>query len=150
MVTLPSMERIERTLPSREEMVKLGSEFGSHLMAGDLVILRGDLGAGKTTFTQGIGLALGIEDVSSPTFVISRKHRSNPPLIHVDAYRLLGGAKAKLEFDDLDLDTEREDAIVVVEWGSDLAARLGEHFYLVEIDFVEGDEDSRKVVIEKR
>ena len=150
MDTLPSMERIERTLLSREAMVELGREFGSQLTAGDLVVLKGDLGAGKTTFAQGVGLALGIDDVSSPTFVISRKHRSNPPLVHVDAYRLLGGRDAILEFDQLDLDSDREDAIVVIEWGSDLAMRLDEHFYLVQIDFVEGDEDARKVVIEKQ
>lgn len=150
MTTLPSMDRIERNLSSRDEMVALGREFGSQLRAGDLVILKGELGAGKTTFTQGIGLALGIEDVSSPTFVISRRHRSNPPLVHVDAYRLLGNTSASLEFDDLDLDTEREDAIIVIEWGSDLATRLDERFYLVEISFVDRDEDSRKVVIEQQ
>lgn len=147
------MERIDRIVASREEMMALGEEFARKLSAGDLVVLKGELGAGKTTFTQGIGKALGIEDVSSPTFVISRTHRSNPPLVHVDAYRLIGNENSALEFDDLDLDTARGEAIVVVEWGSELALRLDEHFYLVEISFLEdtgSDSDRRKVVIEKR
>lgn len=148
------MERIERIVNSREEMIALGEEFGRTLKASDLVVLKGELGAGKTTLTQGIGKALGLDDVSSPTFVISRNHRSNPPLVHVDAYRLIGNEKASLEFDDLDLDTARDEAIVVVEWGSELALRLDEHFYFVEISFLEDSDsenlDGRKVVIEKR
>lgn len=148
------MERIERIVNSREEMIGLGEEFGRTLKASDLVVLKGELGAGKTTLTQGIGKALGLDDVSSPTFVISRIHRSNPPLVHVDAYRLLGNEKASLEFDDLDLDTARDEAIVVVEWGSELALRLDEHFYFVEISFLDDSDrenlDGRKVVIEKR
>ena len=148
------MERIERIVNSREEMISLGEEFGRTLTAGDLVVLKGELGAGKTTFTQGIGRALDLDDVSSPTFVISRTHRSHPPLVHVDAYRLIGNEKASLEFDDLDLDTARDEAIVVVEWGSELALRLDEHFYFVDISFPDdsggGNLDARKVVIEKR
>ena len=141
---------MERVTTSREEMLALGEDFGKSLKASDLVVLKGELGAGKTTFTQGIGRALGLDDVSSPTFVISRVHKSNPPLVHVDAYRLLGNARSTLEFDDLDLDTAREESIVVIEWGSDLAARLDDHYFLVEIDFVEGADDSRRVVISKR
>jgi len=146
------MRLIDRTVTSREEMLALGEEFGRTLKAGDLVILKGDLGAGKTTFTQGIGRALGLDDVSSPTFVISRIHRSQPSLVHVDAYRLLGSEKATFEFDDLDLDTGRDEAITVIEWGSDLAPRLDEHFFLVEISFLEADDraDARKVVIDRR
>jgi tRNA threonylcarbamoyladenosine biosynthesis protein TsaE len=134
-------------------MVALGEEFGRSLKAGELVVLKGELGAGKTTFTQGIGRSLGINDVSSPTFVISRTHKSKPTLVHVDAYRLIGNEKAALEFDDLDIDTAREETIVVVEWGSELALRLDEKYYFVEISFVEdlgANEDMRKVVIEKR
>lgn len=141
---------MERVAESREEMLALGEQFGKSLKAGDLVVLKGELGAGKTTFTQGIGRALGIDDVSSPTFVISRVHKSNLPLVHVDAYRLLGNERSTLEFDDLDLDTAREESIVVIEWGSELATRLDDHYFLVEIDFVEGEDDSRKVVISKR
>ena len=145
------MDREEEIARTRDEMLALGEEFGRSLKAGDLVVLKGDLGAGKTTFTQGIGRALGLGDVSSPTFVISRIHKSNPPLVHVDAYRLLDTKKGALEFDDLDLDTKGEDAIIVIEWGSDLAARLAERYYLVEIDFSPRDgDDARKVVISKR
>ena len=148
------MDRIERIVNSREEMIAFAEEFGRTLKSRDLVVLKGELGAGKTTFTQGIGKALGLDDVSSPTFVISRTHRSKPPLVHVDAYRLIGNEKASLEFDDLDLDTARDEAIVVVEWGSELALRLDEHFYFVEISFLEDSDsenlDGRKVVIEKR
>ena len=142
------MDRNERIVSSREEMIALGEEFGRTLRSGDLIVLKGELGAGKTTFTQGIGKALGIDDVSSPTFVISRVHKSEPPLVHVDAYRLLANTTGRLEFDDLDLDTNRDEAIIVIEWGSELASRLDEHYFLVEIEF-EGD-DARKVVIEKR
>ncbi|MGA1706184.1 MAG: tRNA (adenosine(37)-N6)-threonylcarbamoyltransferase complex ATPase subunit type 1 TsaE, partial [Candidatus Nanopelagicaceae bacterium] len=80
---------MEEVVNSREEMLALGEKFGRTLVAGDLVVLKGELGAGKTTFTQGIGHALGLDDVTSPTFVISRVHRSTPPLVHVDAYRLV-------------------------------------------------------------
>lgn len=146
------MKMSDRIVNSREEMLALGEEFARTLKAGDMVVLKGELGAGKTTFTQGIGRALGLDDVSSPTFVISRIHRSQPALVHVDAYRLLGNEKASFEFDDLDLDTGREEAITVIEWGSDLAPRLDEHYFFVEISFIDdGDQpDSRKVVIERR
>jgi tRNA threonylcarbamoyladenosine biosynthesis protein TsaE len=149
------VDDVEEVVNSREEMLALGEEFGRTLVAGDLVVLKGELGAGKTTFTQGIGQALGLHDVTSPTFVISRVHRSTPPLVHVDAYRLIDSKSGTLEFDDLDLDTHREEAITVIEWGSDLAMRMDEHYLLVEIDFL-GDEkddgrvDARKVVISKR
>lgn len=99
----------------------LGKRLARVLRAGDLVILSGDLGAGKTTLTQGIGAGLGVRgDVTSPTFVISRVHPSlaaGPALVHVDAYRLHGGA----ELDDLDLDETLEVAVTVVEWGEGLA-----------------------------
>jgi tRNA threonylcarbamoyladenosine biosynthesis protein TsaE len=98
--------------------------LGRLLQAGDLLILTGDLGAGKTTFTQGLGEGLGIRGpVTSPTFVIARVHPSlvdGPALIHVDAYRLGDAA----ELDDLDLDTDLDEAVTVVEWGSGLAETL--------------------------
>ena len=143
------MDRIERVVTTREEMIALGQEFGRSLKAGDLIVLKGELGAGKTTFAQGIGQALGVDDVSSPTFVISRIHKSKPPLVHVDAYRLVASSTGKFEFDDLDLDSHRDQSITVIEWGSELAMRLDEHFYFVEIDFLDSS-DSRNVVIEKR
>ncbi|MBM6401937.1 tRNA (adenosine(37)-N6)-threonylcarbamoyltransferase complex ATPase subunit type 1 TsaE [Phycicoccus sp. MQZ13P-5] len=104
------------------------------LRAGDLVVLTGGLGAGKTTLTQGLGEALGVRgSVTSPTFVIARVHPSTvggPALVHVDAYRL-GGA---LELDDLDLDTSVEQSVTVVEWGHGLAEGLADDRLEVVLD----------------
>lgn len=100
--------------------------IGAHCVAGDLILLNGPLGAGKTVLVQGIGEALGILDVTSPTFVISRIHKAPLPLIHVDAYRLLEGGKAALYLDDLDLDSPRESAVTVIEWGGEESARFSD------------------------
>ena len=112
--------------PDAESMRALGERVGRSLAAGDLVVLTGELGAGKTTFTQGLGSGLRVRgDVTSPTFVIARVHPSlvgGPDLVHVDAYRL-GGLD---ELDDLDLDASLEDAVTVVEWGAGLAEGLAE------------------------
>jgi tRNA threonylcarbamoyladenosine biosynthesis protein TsaE len=89
-------------------MRDVGSQLASRLQAGDIVVLKGTLGAGKTALTQGIGRFLGYSDVTSPTFVISRTHKGRVPLIHVDAYRILGGSQQNFEIDDLDLDTSRK------------------------------------------
>ena len=83
-------------------MFGLGQKLGTHLRAGDLILLNGPLGAGKTVLVQGIGAALGFNEVTSPTFVISRIHKGPLSLIHVDAYRLLEGGNAALYLDDLD------------------------------------------------
>ena len=113
-------------VPDPEAMRSLGEGLASQLRAGDLIVLSGELGAGKTTFTQGIGAGLQVRGkVTSPTFVISREHPpvdGGPPLVHVDAYRL-GGID---ELDDLDLDTSLEDAVTVVEWGEGIAEGLAE------------------------
>jgi tRNA threonylcarbamoyladenosine biosynthesis protein TsaE len=105
-------------------MRALGERLAKQLGAGDLLVLTGELGAGKTTFTQGLGAGLGVRGaVTSPTFVIARVHPSEvggPDLVHVDAYRLGGTA----ELDDLDLDTDLDRAVTVVEWGSGLAETL--------------------------
>jgi tRNA threonylcarbamoyladenosine biosynthesis protein TsaE len=123
---------------SADEARDLGKRLAGVLRAGDLVILSGDLGAGKTTFTQGIGAGLGVRgDVTSPTFVISRVHPSlgdGPPLVHVDAYRL-GGIE---ELDDLDLDTSLDDAVTVVEWGEGVAEGLAEDHLDVRISRARG------------
>ena len=112
------------TVPTADAMRRLGIALAGRLRAGDLVIAAGDLGAGKTTLTQGIGAGLASEGpIISPTFVLSRVHRSTagrPDLVHVDAYRLTSAA----ELDDLDLDTAAPDAITVVEWGVGLAEGL--------------------------
>lgn len=113
-----------RRLPTADDTRALGERLAGVLGAGDLLILSGDLGAGKTTLTQGLGAALGVRgQVTSPTFVIARVHPSlagGPDLVHVDAYRLGGTA----ELDDLDLDTDLDRAVTVVEWGSGLAETL--------------------------
>lgn len=108
--------------------------IAAQLRAGDLLVLDGPLGAGKTTFTQGIGDALRVRgSVASPTFVIARAHPSlgdGPELVHVDAYRL-GGLG---DIEDLDLDTDLDRAVTVVEWGRDLVEQLTDSHLLIEID----------------
>jgi tRNA threonylcarbamoyladenosine biosynthesis protein TsaE len=131
-------------IKSPDEMFELGKRIGSKLRVGDLILLNGPLGAGKTLFTQGIGASLGIEGITSPTFVISRVHKGSCTLIHVDAYRLLQSHNPNLTLDDLDLDTEREDAITVVEWGGSAAARLSEERLEVTID---RETETRKVSV---
>lgn len=127
-----------------EAMTALGARIGSLCKAGDLILLNGPLGAGKTVFVQGVGSALGIEDVTSPTFVISRIHKAKLPLIHVDVYRLLEAGKASLYLDDLDLDSPREEAVTVIEWGGEESARLGDDRLEILID---RSDDVRKVSI---
>ena len=113
-------------VPDPEAMRELGASLARQLRPGDLLVLSGELGAGKTTFTQGIGAGLAVRgDVTSPTFVIAREHPpldGGTPLVHVDAYRL-GGID---ELDDLDLDTSLDDAVTVVEWGEGIAEGLAE------------------------
>jgi tRNA threonylcarbamoyladenosine biosynthesis protein TsaE len=130
-----------RKVSSVDEMRELGRTIATKIRAGDLIVLSGPLGAGKTALTQGIGLGLGIEGVTSPTFVISRVHKGRIPLIHVDAYRLLGSAKTTFEFDDLDLDTGRESAVTVIEWGGEVGARFGEGFLEILIEFGANEDD---------
>lgn len=132
------------TVESPEAMFELGKRIGSLCKAGDLILLNGPLGAGKTVFVQGLGASLGIEDVTSPTFVISRIHKAKLPLIHVDVYRLLEAGKASLYLDDLDLDSPREEAVTVIEWGGQESARLGDDRLEIVID---RSEDVRKVSI---
>ena len=96
-------------------MFELGISISAQLKAGDLVLINGPLGAGKTVLAQGIGKGLGIEDITSPTFVISRTHKAALPMIHVDAYRLIDTDNPNLYLDDLDLDTEN--SVTVVERG---------------------------------
>lgn len=125
-------------------MRALGKRIGEQCVAGDLILLNGPLGAGKTVLVQGIGEALGIPDVTSPTFVISRIHKAPLPLIHVDAYRLLEGGNAALYLDDLDLDSPREGAVTVIEWGGQESARLSEERLEILIDRTN---DEREVTI---
>jgi tRNA threonylcarbamoyladenosine biosynthesis protein TsaE len=116
--------RSQAEVPSADTMRDLGQALAGLLRSGDLVVLSGDLGAGKTTLTQGIGRGLQVRgDVTSPTFVIARVHPSladGPALVHVDAYRLASIA----EVDDLDLDATLGDSVTVVEWGEGLVEEL--------------------------
>lgn len=113
-------------LPDTDATMAFGRRLASRLRAGDLVVLTGGLGAGKTTLTRGLGEGLGVRGaVTSPTFVIARVHPSlvgGPELVHVDAYRLGGTA----ELDDLDLDADLDAAVTVVEWGAGLAEGLAD------------------------
>ena len=129
-------------ISSAEEMHDLGAKIGAQLKSGDLILLNGDLGAGKTVLVQGIAKALGIEGVTSPTFVISKNYPGVPPLIHVDVYRLLDSGKAALFLDDLDLDSDRENSVTVIEWGGAESARLSDQRLEITID---RSDDVRKV-----
>ena len=113
-------------------MLILGISLSAQLKAGDLVLINGPLGAGKTVLAQGIGKGLGIDDITSPTFVISRTHKALLPMIHVDAYRLIDTENPNLYLDDLDLDTEN--SVTVVEWGGAESARLSEDRLEISID----------------
>jgi tRNA threonylcarbamoyladenosine biosynthesis protein TsaE len=133
-------------LPTPADTERLGRELGARLRAGDLVVLSGPLGAGKTVLARGIGVGWGVQGpVTSPTFVIAREHPAGPrgvPLVHVDAYRLDGLD----ELDDLDLDTDLVDAAVVVEWGEGLAERLAQEHLLVRLD--RRDDDVRVATLD--
>ena len=120
-------------LPTAEDTMSLGAKLGQQLRAGDVVVLSGPLGAGKTVLAKGIAEALDVDGpVTSPTFVLARVHRARqsgtPALVHVDMYRLLDHASVDLlgELDSLDLDTDLDDAVVVVEWGEGIVERLSE------------------------
>jgi tRNA threonylcarbamoyladenosine biosynthesis protein TsaE len=121
---------LEVAAATADDTRALAGRLAGLLRAGDLLVLSGDLGAGKTTFTQGLGAGLGVRGaVTSPTFVISRVHPSlgdGPALVHVDAYRLGLTESAALELDDLDLDASLDEAVTVVEWGTGVAEGLAE------------------------
>jgi tRNA threonylcarbamoyladenosine biosynthesis protein TsaE len=130
-------------VPTDEAMRDLGRRLAGLLRAGDLVLLSGPLGAGKTTLTQGLGAGLNVRGpITSPTFVIARVHPAlagGPPLVHADAYRI-GGLD---ELDDLDLDLQ--DAVTVVEWGGGIAEGLSED--RLEIVIERGETDERTVTL---
>ena len=113
-------------------MHQLGIQVSAHLRAGDLVLVNGPLGAGKTVLAQGVGAGLGITGITSPTFVISRVHKAEVPFIHVDAYRLVDSENPNLYLDDLDLDIAG--SITLIEWGGAESARLSEDRLEITID----------------
>jgi tRNA threonylcarbamoyladenosine biosynthesis protein TsaE len=120
------------TIATPEAMYQLGLSIAAHLRAGDLVLVNGPLGAGKTVLAQGVGAGLGATGITSPTFVISRVHKAAIPFIHVDAYRLVDSENPNLYLDDLDLDIAN--SITVIEWGGAESARLSEDRLEVTID----------------
>ncbi|MFF9912212.1 tRNA (adenosine(37)-N6)-threonylcarbamoyltransferase complex ATPase subunit type 1 TsaE [Streptomyces sp. NPDC013457] len=135
-------------IDSPEEMQEIGRRLAKLLRPGDLVMLTGELGAGKTTLTRGLGEGLGVRGaVTSPTFVIARVHPSlvgGPALVHVDAYRLGGGLD---EMEDLDLDVSLPESVVVVEWGDGKVEDLTDDRLHVLIHRVVGDtDDDRRTV----
>ena len=130
------------TVPTAEDMHQLGVNLSAHLRAGDLVLVNGPLGAGKTVLAQGVGAGLGVAGITSPTFVISRVHKAAVPFIHVDAYRLVDSENPNLYLDDLDLDIAG--SITLIEWGGAESARLSEDRLEITID---RSDDARKVEI---
>jgi tRNA threonylcarbamoyladenosine biosynthesis protein TsaE len=113
-------------------MHQLGIQLSAHLRAGDLLLVNGPLGAGKTVLAQGVGAGLGVTGITSPTFVISRVHKAAIPFIHVDAYRLVDSENPNLYLDDLDLDISN--SITFIEWGGTESARLSEDRLEITID----------------
>jgi tRNA threonylcarbamoyladenosine biosynthesis protein TsaE len=136
--------RRERELPAITDTQAFGRELAALLRPGDLVVLAGPLGAGKTALTQGIGAGLGVPGpITSPTFVLARVHRGGRvPLVHVDAYRLAGMA----DVDDLDLDATTEEAVTVVEWGHGLVEQLADEHLVVELDRRDDDVRTARLV----
>ena len=128
-------------LPTADDTIALGARIGAELNAGDVVVLSGPLGAGKTVLAKGIAAAMDVDGpVTSPTFVLARLHRPRqagaPALVHVDVYRLLDHDAVDLlgELDSLDLDTDLDDAVVVGEWGEGLAERLSDRHLDIRLD----------------
>lgn len=134
LMTLGKTLWLAREIPTPEHMKEFAGRLATLTRPGDLFVLSGDLGAGKTTFTQGFGEALGVRGpITSPTFVIARTHPSlvdGPPLVHVDAYRLGDAA----EIDDIDLDATTDDAVTVVEWGDGMAEQLSDSWLHIKIE----------------
>ncbi|WP_078323561.1 tRNA (adenosine(37)-N6)-threonylcarbamoyltransferase complex ATPase subunit type 1 TsaE [Mycobacteroides salmoniphilum] len=136
-------------LPTPQDTLDFGARIGRDLAAGDVVVLSGPLGAGKTALTKGIAQGMDVDGpVTSPSYVLARVHEARrpgaPALVHVDVYRLLEHQSADLigELDSLDLDTDLDDSVVVVEWGEGLAERLSAHHLDIRLERA-ADSDER-------
>ena len=130
------------TSDSVSAMHQLGAQIGKQLKSGDVVVLTGELGAGKTVLTQGIGSVFGIENVTSPTFVISRIHKGNPNFIHIDAYRLLDAGTQS--FADLDFESYLPNSVFVIEWGKDFISQLTDQY--LDIQIVATDKENERTL----
>jgi tRNA threonylcarbamoyladenosine biosynthesis protein TsaE len=127
-----------------DQMHQLGAKIGAQLKPSDVVVLTGDLGSGKTVLTQGIASALGLSDITSPTFVISRIHKGKPNFIHIDAYRLLDSSLSN--FTDLDFESYLPNSIFVIEWGEPFVATLTDQY--LDIKITQGEnENSRNLEV---
>ena len=127
---------------SPQQMFELGEKIGRQLKPSDVVVLNGELGAGKTVLTQGIASAFKILGVTSPTFVISRIHKGNPNFIHIDAYRLLDSDPSN--FADLDFESYLASSVFVIEWGKDFVTTLTGQYLEINID--QGQKDDQRQV----
>jgi tRNA threonylcarbamoyladenosine biosynthesis protein TsaE len=127
------------TADSVSAMHQLGGQIGAQLKSGDVIVLTGELGAGKTVLTQGIGSALGVENITSPTFVISRIHKGKPNFIHIDAYRLLDSGVNS--FADLDFESYLPNSVFVIEWGKDFVSQLSDQYLDIKISNTEKENE---------
>ena len=124
---------------SPQAMFELGEKIGQQLKPSDVLVLTGELGVGKTVFTQGIASAFKILGVTSPTFVISRIHKGNPNFIHIDAYRLLDSDPTT--FSDLDFESYLSSSVFVIEWGKDFVSTLTDQYLEVIINYGQNESD---------
>lgn len=129
-------------ISSADEMFDLGVKLSKELSSSDVIILTGDLGAGKTIFAKGIGHGLGHQVVTSPTFVISRIYKGEPNFIHIDAYRLLGSGQNS--FIDLDFESYLTSSIFAIEWGKEFVDSLTDQY--LEIRISPGQDESSRVI----
>ncbi len=127
------------TSDSVAAMHQLGVLIGKQLKVTDVIVLTGELGAGKTVLTQGIGSVFGVENITSPTFVISRIHKGNPNFIHVDAYRLLDAGVTA--FADLDFESYLPNSVFVIEWGKDFVSQLSDQYLDIKITSTENESE---------
>jgi len=131
---------MKTSVTSVEQMHQLGVQIGKELKPSDVVVLTGELAAGKTVLAQGVAFALGIAGVTSPTFVISRIHKGNPNFIHIDAYRLLDSGVSS--FSDLDFESYLPSSIFVIEWGAAFVSTFTDQY--LEIKITQGDKESSR------
>lgn len=135
---------MQTQVDSLKAMHQLGAKIGAQLKPSDVVVLTGDLGSGKTVLTQGIASAFGLSDITSPTFVISRIHKSQPNFIHIDAYRLLDSSLS--DFTDLDFESYLPNSIFVIEWGAPFVSTLTDQY--LDVKIMPGEnENTRNLVI---